>query len=135
MTLLCAAILAVLFLALPAAAQAPKPSAALPGPDDRARQWLMLVDDSNYAEALKQMGAQARKADIDRLPTLREPLGAMSSRSLKDVTLSKSQPGLPAGEYAVVRYESSFARKALTVETVILAMMKTGWAVIGYRID
>jgi hypothetical protein len=95
----------------------------------------MLVDDSNYAEGLKQMGAQARKADIDRLPTIREPLGAMSNRSLKDVTLAKSQPGLPAGEYAVVRYETSFARKAVTVETVTLAMTKTGWAVIGYRID
>ena len=135
MTRLFAAILAVLFLALPAAAQTPKPSAALPAPDDRARQWLMLVDDSNYAESLKQMGAQARKADIDRLPTIREPLGAMSNRSLKDVTLAKSQPGLPAGEYAVVRYETSFARKAVAVETVTLAMTKTGWAVVGYRID
>ena len=135
MTRFFAAILAVLLLALPAAAQAPKPSAALPGPDDRARQWLMLVDDSNYAESRKQMGTQARKADIERLPTIREPLGAMSDRSLKEVTLSRSQPGLPAGEYAVVRYESRFARKAAALETVTLAMTKTGWAVIGYRID
>ena len=135
MNRLTAAAIAALFLALPAMAQTPKPSAAQPGPDDRAKQWLTLVDDSNYAESLKQMGTQARKADIDKLPALREPLGAMSSRSLKDVKLSPTNPGMPAGQYAVVRYESSFARKANGIETVTLAMTKTGWAVVAYRIE
>jgi hypothetical protein len=138
MTRLFAAFLAVLLLGsgLPATAQTAKPaSAAQPGPDDRAKQWLTLVDDSNYAESAKQMGTQARKADIDRLPSLREPLGAMSSRSLKDVSLPRTVAGMPAGQYAVVRYESNFARKAVAIETVTLAMTKTGWAVVGYRID
>jgi hypothetical protein len=136
-----AAFLAVLLFSLPAfnlaaTAQTAKPaSAAQPGPDDRARQWLTLVDDSNYAESAKQMGPQARKADIDKLPSIREPLGAMSSRSLKDVTLTRTSAGMPAGQYAVVRYESNFARKAVAMETITLAMTKTGWAVVGYRID
>lgn len=141
MTRLFAAFLAVLFLSLPnfnlaATAQTAKPaSAAQPGPDDRAKQWLTLVDDSNYAESAKQMGTQARKADIDKLPSIREPLGAMSSRSLKDVTLPHRVADMPAGQYAVVRYESNFARKAVAIETITLAMTKTGWAVVGYRID
>lgn len=141
MTRLFAAFLAALLFSLPAlsvtaAAQTAKPaSAAQPGPDDRAKQWLTLIDDSNYAESAGQMGTQARKADIDKLPTLREPLGAMSSRSLKDVTLAKTVAGMPAGQYAVVRYESNFARKAVAVETVTLAMTKTGWAVVAYSID
>ena len=138
MTRLFAAFLAVLLLGtgLPAAAQTAKPaSAAQPGPDDRAKQWLTLVDDSNYAESAKQMGTQAHKADIDKLPSLREPLGAMSSRNLKDVTLPRTVAGMPAGQYAVVRYESNFARKAVAIETITLAMTKTGWAVVAYRID
>ncbi len=136
MTRLFAAFLAVLLLSLPAAAQTAKPvSAAQPGPDDRAKQWLTLVDDSNYAESLKQMGTQARKADLDKLPAIREPLGAMSNRSLKDVTLTRTSPGMPAGQYAVVRYESNFARKAVAMETITLAMTKAGWAVVAYRVD
>jgi hypothetical protein len=130
-----AAALAALVLTLPAIAQTPKPGAAQPAPDDRAKQWLTLVDDSNYAESLKQMGPQARKADIDKLPAIREPLGAMASRSLKDIKLSSTNPGMPAGQYAVIRYESNFARKAVAVETITLAMTKTGWAVVAYRID
>ncbi len=94
------------------------------------------MDDSNYAESAKQMGAQARKADIDKLPSIREPLGAMSSRSLKDVALTRTSAGMPAGQYAVVRCESNFAQaKAVGEETITLAMTKTGWAVVGYRID
>ena len=38
-----------------------RPSTSMtPTPDDRAKQWLALVDDQNYAEAYKQMGAMAR---------------------------------------------------------------------------
>lgn len=127
------AILTLLF-ALPATAQGP--SAAKPGPDDRAKQWLTLVDDSNYADSSRQMGVQAKKADISAIPGLRTPLGAMASRSLKDVKLSKTNPGMPSGQYAVVRFDSNFAHRANTVETVTLAMAKDGtWDVVAYRVD
>lgn len=29
-------------------------------PDDRAKQWMTLIDDQNYADAYQQMGAVAR---------------------------------------------------------------------------
>lgn len=65
-----------------------------PTPDDRAKQWLTLIDDGNYADAYKQMGAIARdKVSADTwlrtVSGVRAPLGAMSSRNLKDVRLSK----------------------------------------------
>lgn len=129
------AALTALLLALPAAAQTPASTGAQPAPDDRARQWLTLVDDSNYADSARQMGPQAKKAEIDALPRLREPLGAVANRNLKDVRLSNSNPGMAAGQYAVVRYDSNFAHKASAVETVTLAMNKGAWAVVGYRID
>lgn len=139
MTRLLAAAFSALLLALPAGtalAQKPAvPTAAQPGPDDRAKQWLTLVDDANYAESVKQMGPQARKGEVAALPALRAPLGAVSNRALKDVTLTRTSPGMPAGQYAVVRYDSNFARKAGMVETVTLAMAKGAWTVVGYHID
>jgi len=129
------ALLFIASLALPASAQTPPVNAAQPTPDDRARQWLTLVDDSNYAEGIAQMGQQARTAEMGKLPQIREPLGAMAERSLKDITLAKTAPGLPAGQYAIVRYESRFANRASAIETVTLAMTKSGSAVVGYRVD
>ena len=50
--------------ALPAAAQARKKpviAAAMPSPDDRARAWLVLVDDKDYAQV------RERRLERDRL--------------------------------------------------------------------
>ncbi len=140
MTRLLAAAFAAMLLAQPAIpaalAQTPAaPTAAQPGPDDRAKQWLTLVDDGNYADSARQMGPQANKAATAALPALRSPLGAVSSRNLKDVTLTRTSPGMPAGQYAVVRYDSNFAHKSGALETVTLAMTRGGWSVVGYRID
>jgi hypothetical protein len=138
MTRLPAALFAI-FLALPvsmpALAQAPTPNAAQPTPDDRAKQWLTLIDDSNYKGGIAQMGPQTRKDNVESLSRLREPMGAMATRNLKDIKLEKTQAGMPAGQYAVIRYESSFANRATAVETVTLAMTKGAWAVVGYRVD
>ena len=129
-----------LFLVGPTWAQTPATSAAQPGPDDRAKQWLSLLDDGNYTDGFQQMAraAQARTnaaAEAQRLRAVREPLGAMASRDLKDVNMTKAVPGLAAGQYAVVRYDSRFARKGAAVETVTLAMTKNAWSVAAYRID
>ena len=35
-----------------------------PTPDDRAKQWLGLVDDQNYADAYKQLGASHREQEF-----------------------------------------------------------------------
>jgi hypothetical protein len=43
-------------------------------------------------------------------------------------------PGLPDGKYAVVQFNSSFANKAVAVETVALETEDDRWAAIGYFI-
>jgi Protein of unknown function (DUF4019) len=119
----------------------PVPATSMtPTPDDRAKQWLTLVDDSNYVDSYKQMGSAAtRKISSDawtqKVEGTRAPLGAMSSRNLKDVKISKTLPGMPGGQYATVRYDSAFAHKAAAVETVTLTSDKDGWSVIGYTIN
>ena len=131
-----------LLVAAPALAQTGAGSSTpmTPTPDDRAKQWLTLVDDQNYADAYKQMGATARaKASVDsftqKVGGVREPLGAMSSRTLKDVKLTKTLPAMRDGQYATVRYDSAFAHKAAVIESVTLVSENGGWSVIGYFIN
>jgi len=71
-------------------------------PDDRAKQWMTLIDDQNYADAYQQMGAAGRgkiAADpwAQKIRSAREPLGAVSSRALKDVKMTKTLPGMRDG--------------------------------------
>ena len=131
-----------LLSAAPAGAQMKAgPSTAMtPTPDERAKQWLVLVDDQNYADAYNQMAAPARaKAVSDQWVQkergTREPLGAMSSRTLKDVKLTKTLPGMRDGQYATVRYDSAFARKARALESVTLVSENGAWSVVSYSIN
>jgi Protein of unknown function (DUF4019) len=130
----------VLFLLLPAsqalAQAAPAKSstvtAPIPAPNDRARQWLTLVDDGNYAQSWSEAGAgfKARSSSANwakEAAAEREPLGAVASRDLKDVDLSHPQT-------AVVRYDSSFAHKTGAVETITLAFEKGAWSVTSYSV-
>lgn len=109
-------------------------------PDDRAKQWMTLIDDQNYADAYQQMGAAGRaKAAADpwtqKIRDARMPLGAVSSRMLKDVKMTKTLPGMRDGQYATVRYDSAFAHKAAGVETVTLVLENGAWSVVGYFIN
>jgi hypothetical protein len=108
-------------------------SAATPAPDDRARQWLVLVDDKNFAQSWKDAGkAFQNRQTVDAWAgdagTKRVPLGAVASRDLKSIDLSRNN-------VAVIRYDTSFARKAAAVETVTLAFENDGWAVTDYSIN
>lgn len=100
-------------------------------PNDRARQWLTLVDDGNYAQSWKDAGSVFRKRAADAWAksalAMRDPLGAVASRSLKSIDVSKPQ-------VAVVSYDTAFARRAGAIETVTLALENGGWAVTDYVI-
>jgi hypothetical protein len=145
------ALLLVLIFAAPAFAQGevqPAPAQGAvgpatpmtPTPDDRAKQWLGLIDDKNYDDAYKQMGA-ATQGKIgagpwtQKVSTARDPLGAMASRTIKDVKMSKTSPGMRDGQYATVQFDSSFAHKASAIETVVMTSDKGAWSVIGYSVN
>lgn len=134
-------IIAALFLfwaATPAFSQASPAkkstvTAVTPTPDDRARQWLVLVDDKNYSQSWTEAGKafQTRqKADAwaKEGGERRAPLGAVASRGLKSIDLSRNN-------IAVIRYDTVFARKAAAVETVTLAFENGGWAVTDYSVE
>ena len=134
--------------AIPAFAQAtpaPKPSvvvgpakksaitASTPAPDDRARQWLVLVDDKNYAQSWSEAAKafqshQKPEAWAKDAAATRAPLGAVASRGLKSIDLSR-------GNTAVIRYDTVFAHKAAAVETVSLAFENGSWSVTEYSVN
>lgn len=133
--LFAALILSAPLLAAPGqAAPSKKPviTAAAPTPDDRARQWLVLVDDQNYAQSWNQAGKafQTRQKAGDWAATAaatRAPLGAVASRDLKSIDLSRNNA-------AILTYDTVFAHKAAAVETVTLAYDNGGWSVTGYSV-
>ena len=128
--------LLVVGTAMPAAAQPARRApvtAATPAPDDRARQWLVLVDDKNFAESWKDAGkAFQNRQTIDAWASdagaKRVPLGAVASRDLKSIDVSRNN-------VAVIRYDTVFARKAAAVETVTLTFENDGWAVTDYSLN
>ncbi|HJT44520.1 MAG TPA: DUF4019 domain-containing protein [Rhizomicrobium sp.] len=108
-------------------------SAATPAPDDRARQWLILVDDKNYAQSWNEAGKgfQTRqKADVwaKDAAAKRGPLGAVASRGLKSIDLSRN-------DTCIIRYDTVFAHKAAAIETVTLTFENGSWAVADYAVN
>jgi hypothetical protein len=139
-----AALVFALMLAAPALAQTAAPAgpstAMTPAPDDRAKQWVQLVDDKNYGDAYKQMGTAAQSKVAlgpwtQKVSAVRDPLGAMATRNIKDVKLTKTLPGMRDGQYATVQFDTSFAHKTAAVETVVLTSEKGAWSVIGYFLN
>jgi hypothetical protein len=132
------AAVAVLFIAILAA---PAPAApvrvsqsvtARATPDDRARQWLTLVDDGDYGRGWQESGSALRSREgaqawTAKIKAMRAPLGAMASRDLKVIDLESP-------DRVVVTYDSVFAHKAAAVETVTLEVEHGGWAVTGYSV-
>ena len=119
--------------AFPQPARRAPVSAATPAPDDRARQWLVLVDDKNFAQSWKDAGKafqtrQTADAWAGDANTKRVPLGAVASRDLKSIDLSRNN-------IAVIRYDTSFARKTGAVETITLTFENNSWAVTDYSIN
>lgn len=107
-------------------------TALTPSPDVRAKQWLTLVDDKNYADAYKQMGPAAQDkiapaAWAQKTGSTRDPLGAMASRDIKSINLS--------GQSVTVQFYSSFAKKAQATETVQLVSDKGAWSVVNYTVN
>jgi hypothetical protein len=86
------------------------------------------------------MGAAARgkvsEQDFGaKIGGARTPLGAMSSRALKDINVAKTLPGMRDGQYTIVRYDSAFAHKAAAIESVTLESENGAWSVVSYSIN
>ena len=105
---------------------------------DNAKTWLALIDAGQYDQSWTDAstafkGAVTQAQWVGMVKPVREPLGAVVSRNLDPpgVELTKSLPGAPAGDYAIVHFATKFAKGGDTKETVILTMDGGAWKVAG----
>ena len=102
--------------------------------------WLKFVDSGDFSQSWLQASSSFKAAVTQQqweqqVKAAREPLGALFSRELTSAQYSTTLPGMPDGQYVVIRYASSFANKKAAVETVIGELDKDGqWRVSGYFI-
>jgi hypothetical protein len=126
-----------LLCAGPLAAQDPRASLV----QEIARTWLADTDRDNAAQSWKNAGKQFRNAiTVERwaesLKAVRSPLGALSQRAQIGTEFRKNIPGAPDGEYAIVLFRTTFAKKMDARETLTLEHEPDGaWRVIGYLIQ
>jgi hypothetical protein len=105
-----------------------------------AEKWLSLVEREKYGESWKEGAEFFRNAITQEkweqaLQTVRKPLGKLRSRTIKSKTFTRSLPGAPDGEYVVIQFESSFAKKKSAQETITPMLEDDGkWRVSGYFI-
>ncbi len=119
-----------------ALAQDPRATAA----QREARSWLELTDRGDALASWRATGKQfqsAISADkwADSLKQVRSPLGAVVERTLLSTEFATSFQGAPDGDYVLLVFRSSFAKKIDSRETVTLEHEADGaWRVIGYLI-
>ena len=119
-----------------ALAQDPRATAA----QKEARSWLELTDRGDALASWRATGKQfqsAISADkwADSLKQVRSPLGAVVERTLLSTEFATSFQGAPDGDYVLLVFRSSFAKKIDSGETVTLEHQADGaWRVIGYLI-
>ena len=106
---------------------------------EAAISWLELVDSGEYG--LSWQNAAPLFKDrisstewVKALKQIRKPFGKVTSRSIKTATKHNSLPGVPDGQYIVVKLITSYERKQSSVETVTLSRESNGWRVAGYFI-
>ena len=108
--------------------------------ESTARAWLALVDAGSYDESWSAAAALFRqnvpKAQWQSAASnARGPLGALKSRTLQSATFKSTLPGVPDGEYVIIRFASSFENKASAIEIVTPMKDPDGkWRVSGYYI-
>ena len=105
--------------------------------ESRAREWVALVDSQNWRASWQKSSPYFRsQIDADRwastIQPLREPMGAVQSRVLSRVTKAQSLPGVPDGNYEILEFDTDFANRPNTVETVVMALDDGEWGVVGY---
>jgi hypothetical protein len=103
-----------------------------------AQKWLSVVDDQKYEESWNQASSMFRSKVtqeqwIAALKRSREPLGALVSRNPSRMEFSRSLPGMPPGEYAILRFTTTFAGKK-TSEQVTLVKEDGKWQMAVYSI-
>lgn len=104
-----------------------------------AESWLALTDSGKFAESWDEAssafkGVLTKDKWIGMLQRVRTPLGLRQSRKLQSADYKKDPPGA-AGEYVILKFDTSFEKLSSAVETVSMLLDKdANWRAAGYLI-
>jgi hypothetical protein len=105
-----------------------------------AESWLRTIDGGNYGKSWDEASsifksALTREKWNEAQQQARAPLGKESARKLWGAEHKDSLPSAPAGEYAVMQFNTNFVYKSGAVETVTMVLENDGnWRAAGYYI-
>jgi hypothetical protein len=105
-----------------------------------AREWLAIADRGDAQASWNAMAKLFKDAISAQswgvsLREVRIPLGASTGRTVLSTQFSTKMPKAPDGDYALVIFRSTFAKKVDVRETVTLAHEPDGvWRVVGYMV-
>jgi opacity protein-like surface antigen len=128
----------VLFLLVAAS-----PTAFAAAPTDEAvsasKTWLAVIDGGKYGESWKDASdlfhqGVSQERWVKMVGGVREKLGPLQSRVFEAAELTKSMPGMPDGDYAIVSFKAVFDNKADATEVITLIREKGHWKAGGYFI-
>lgn len=106
-----------------------------------AAAWFTLTDAGNYTGSWDSAASYFRNAVskedwVKSMTAFRAPMGKLVSRQVKQSRNATTLPGVPDGQYVLVRYDTSFENKKSALETATV-MLETNneWRVSGYFIQ
>jgi Protein of unknown function (DUF4019) len=102
-----------------------------------AQQWLVFIDQGQYAESWSATGSLFQSTMqqpqwVQTLTGARTPLGTVVSREVAGSEIRSSLPGAPAGQYALVSFATNFQNKPDIIETITMMDESGTWKVVGY---
>lgn len=105
-----------------------------------AEDWLRLIDNGQYAQSWNATSTVFRshepQADwIKAIGSLRKPTGRVLNRTYEDGKVSENLPGAPPGQFASVRFVTTFSSAPAALETVTTVLENGQWRVTGYSVD
>jgi hypothetical protein len=107
---------------------------------DTALRWLTLVDTGHYTQAFNEQTPRTKTISMGRdyfvkwMEVQRAPLGRARSRSFLKVVHTHRMQSSPDGDYQQIAFKTSFDRKAIAVEMMVLSRERGHWQVSGYRL-
>ena len=130
------AMLAASVIAPAALAQDPRALRA----QEIARGWLALADRQDADATHRAAGAKFREALTaerwrEALKRVRGPRGELVQRTVVSTKLTRTLPGQPDGDYALVAFRTSWAGRSVGRELVSLEYEGARWRVVGYVIQ
>jgi hypothetical protein len=105
-----------------------------------SQSFVEVLDSENFGKSWSQASAYFQaaisQAEWEKtMNTSRKPLGKLIKREIADQRTSKDPQNLPKGDYMVLFYKSSFAKKERAYELVTLVKEDNQWKVLTYQIN